>query len=34
MEKLKNAGYPHPFTSLEDGIKDYVTSYLIPKKYQ
>jgi ADP-L-glycero-D-manno-heptose 6-epimerase len=34
MEKLKNAGYPHPFTSLEDGIKDYVTTYLIPEQYQ
>lgn len=27
MDKLKNAGYARPFTSLEDGIKQYV-SYL------
>lgn len=28
MEKLKAAGYQKPFTSLEDGIKDYITRYL------
>ena len=28
MDKLKNAGYNKPFTSLEDGIKDYIANYL------
>ena len=30
MSKLRAAGYGAPFTSLEDGIADYVTEYLIP----
>lgn len=29
MSKLINAGYTKPFTSLEDGISDYVKNYLI-----
>ncbi len=33
MKKLHNAGYDAPFTSLEDGIADYVQNYLIGKKY-
>lgn len=33
MNKLINQGYPKPFTSLEDGVKDYVTNYLVSKKY-
>ncbi|MFI5204657.1 MAG: ADP-glyceromanno-heptose 6-epimerase [Flavobacteriales bacterium] len=33
MQKLKNTGYALPFTSLEDGIKDYVTNYLLPNHY-
>jgi ADP-L-glycero-D-manno-heptose 6-epimerase len=33
MNKLLNAGYNKAFTSLEDGVKDYVQNYLIPKKY-
>jgi ADP-L-glycero-D-manno-heptose 6-epimerase len=33
MTKLRNAGYPGIFTSLEDGVKDYVTNYLVKKKY-
>jgi ADP-L-glycero-D-manno-heptose 6-epimerase len=34
MSKLhKEAGYNKPFFSLEEGIKDYVQGYLIPKKY-
>lgn len=33
MAKLKNIGYPTPFTSLEEGISDYVTNYLIPGKF-
>lgn len=28
MERLANAGYPGTFTSLEDGVADYVRSYL------
>jgi ADP-L-glycero-D-manno-heptose 6-epimerase len=29
MAKLKAAGYPGPFHSLEEGVADYVTEYLI-----
>jgi ADP-L-glycero-D-manno-heptose 6-epimerase len=32
MEKLKSAGYPFLFTSLEEGIGDYVSNYLLPGK--
>ena len=32
MEKLIQAGYTAPFTSLEDGINDYVVNYLIKNK--
>ncbi len=28
MEKLKNAGYPNKFYSLEEGVDDYVRNYL------
>ncbi len=28
MERLRAAGYTRPFTSLEDGVRDYVTGYL------
>jgi ADP-L-glycero-D-manno-heptose 6-epimerase len=28
MHKLINTGYKQKFTSLEDGVKDYVTNYL------
>lgn len=28
MSKLRNAGYKKPFTSLEDGVSDYVKNYL------
>ena len=28
MGKLRSAGYDAPFTSLEDGVADYVKSYL------
>ncbi len=28
MSKLQNAGYNKPFSSLEDGVKDYVKNYL------
>ena len=30
VSKLRDAGYTKPFTSLEDGVKDYVQNYLIP----
>lgn len=33
MNKIRNAGFINPFTTLEDGIKDYVTNYLIPNKF-
>ncbi len=33
MNKLIAQGYKKPFTSLEDGVNDYVTNYLIGKKY-
>lgn len=32
MEKLKSIGYTNPFTSIEDGVKDYVQHYLVPNK--
>ena len=33
MNKLKSQGYKKPFTSLEDGVYDYVTNYLVGKRY-
>lgn len=33
MNKLKEAGYPHPFHTLEEGVKDYVTKYLTTGAY-
>ena len=33
MSKLRNIGYNKEFTSLENGINDYVTNYLIPGKF-
>jgi len=32
MEKLQTAGYSAPFTSLQDGVFDYVTQYLLTEK--
>ena len=32
MLKLKHAGYTEPFTSLEEGVSDYVRNYLIGRK--
>ncbi len=32
-DKLREAGYTTPFTSLEDGVREYVQDYLIPQKY-
>jgi ADP-L-glycero-D-manno-heptose 6-epimerase len=34
MTKLKSIGYAKPFTTLEDGVLDYVTQYLISHKYK
>ncbi|MBS1744700.1 MAG: ADP-glyceromanno-heptose 6-epimerase [Bacteroidetes bacterium] len=31
--KLQHAGYNKPFTSLEDGVNDYVRNYLLKKEY-
>ena len=33
MAKLKAAGYTKEFTSLEDGVEDYVKNYLVGKRY-
>ena len=33
ISKLRSAGYELEFTSLEEGIEDYVTSYLANKQY-
>ena len=33
MEKLKNIGYSEGFSSLEEGIEDYVKNYLLGKNY-
>lgn len=32
MGKLRDAGYEAPFTSLEDGVEDYVKNYLVGSK--
>jgi ADP-L-glycero-D-manno-heptose 6-epimerase len=33
MAKLKSQGYDKPFTTLEDGVEDYVKNYLSAHKY-
>lgn len=33
MQKLINAGYSTPFTSLEDAVNDYVSNYLLSNSY-
>ena len=33
MHKLKEVGYTKGFTTLEDGVKDYVKNYLIDRNY-
>jgi ADP-L-glycero-D-manno-heptose 6-epimerase len=33
MEKLKKAGYDKPFTSLEAGVHDYITNYLLKNEF-
>jgi len=32
MDKLRAVGYDKPFTSLEDGVNDYVKNYLVPNR--
>jgi len=32
MNKLRSAGYDKPFSTLEEGVQDYVTNYLVPAK--
>ena len=32
MKRLRDIGYDKPFTSLENGIQDYVSNYLLPGK--
>ncbi|MEN9703126.1 MAG: ADP-glyceromanno-heptose 6-epimerase [Bacteroidota bacterium] len=33
MQKLRSIGYDKPFTSLEDGVEDYVQNYLFKQLY-
>lgn len=33
MSKLRSVGYDERFTSLEEGVKDYVTNYLSNHNY-
>ncbi len=33
MQKLRSIGYDKPFTSLEDGVEDYVQNYLVKQLY-
>lgn len=33
MKKLRSIGYTKPFTSLEEGVEDYVKKYLVDHKY-
>jgi len=33
MDKLREAGYKTPFSSLEDGVKDYVQNYLMQEDH-
>lgn len=33
MDKLRSIGYAKPFTTLEEGIRDYVKNYLAESKY-
>lgn len=33
MQKLCSQGYNRPFTSLEEGVMDYVSGYLLPGRY-
>lgn len=33
MNKLKSIGYDKPFTTLEEGVEDYMKNYLVDEKY-
>jgi len=33
MNKLQEAGYKESFSSLEEGVRDYVKNYLLKKEY-
>ena len=33
MQKLRNIGYANSFTTLEDGVEDYVKTYLVKGAY-
>ena len=33
MQKLHDIGYNKAFTSLEDGVEDYVSNYILKKEY-
>jgi ADP-L-glycero-D-manno-heptose 6-epimerase len=33
MDKIRNAGYTKPVTSLEESVRDYVQKYLVKDKY-
>ncbi len=33
MSKLQQSGFTEPFSTLEEGVKDYVTNYLVPGAY-
>jgi ADP-L-glycero-D-manno-heptose 6-epimerase len=33
MEKIRKIGFDQPFQTLEQGVRDYVKNYLVPKKY-
>jgi ADP-L-glycero-D-manno-heptose 6-epimerase len=32
VKKLRAAGYTKPFTSLEDGVREYITEYYLPRE--
>ena len=32
--KLRKAGYTKPFTSLEDGVREYIQGYYLPRDAQ
>ncbi len=32
VEKLRAAGYARPFTSLEEGVREYITDYYLPRE--
>jgi len=34
VEKLRASGYAKPFTSLEDGVREYIQTYYLPRGEQ